>query len=83
MERETRVVGGSPLRPAPETPSPPISRNGGRGRREKGPGSTPLTRCRARVLSPAALSVPAVEARGVGGSGTGFRVSMVVVETGS
>ena len=78
MEGETQ---GPPLRPAPETPSPPISRNGGRGRREKGPGSTPLTRCRARVLSPAALSVPAVEARV--GSGTGVRVSMVVVETGS
>ena len=52
-----------------DTPGPPISRNGGRGRGEKGPGSTPLTRCRARVLSPAALSVPAVEARV--GSGTG------------
>ena len=80
MERETRVVGPLSI-PAPETPSPPITRNGGRGRREQGPGPTPLTRCRARVLSPAALSVPAVEARV--GSGTGVRVSMVVVETGS
>ena len=82
MERETRVLWvPSPSRTRDTPPGPPISRNGGRGRGEKGPGSTPLTRCRARVLSPAALSVPAVEARV--GSGTGVRVSMVVVETGS
>ena len=81
MERETRVVGPLSV-PHPRHPVlPSVGTAEGAGEREKGPGSTPLTRCRARVLSPAALSVPAVEARV--GWGTGVRVSMVVVETGS